>query len=457
MFRVDHGRTLSPARATIVHNFVSRHSGVDPVLLLVAFAALLLTAASSLGQTPPANTSTGEPWSRIPPAGFRSVGAPQFVAVTFDDNFGLAPPGSVGGVKAIIEFYAGKRNPAGTGEAARFDDASIRATFFGTSIYVVAPSKRVLGGMRGEDQQGRNLAAWKSAVTAGHEMADHTVNHFNGGTAIISRKKCCRARDWSVAKWSAEIASCKETLTDPRSGIDAKDVVGFRAPFLSHNDEMFTALEAIGFAYDSSVPNCFGEKEDGTNCSWPYTLGQGSPDADAFVRKLKTEDLQPQLSPPTIKRHPGLWEVPVTTLIVPPDSAASQYRFNTGLRERIAARAPFPYPSLYEASTGKITGLDYTLLVDAGVTGDEMRAILEYNLDLHLSGNHSPLIFVAHAHLYAFSNPKDNPDTPSDAIRNARWEGLTAFISYALTKQEVRIVAVGDVLKWIQAALLGKF
>ena len=139
------------------------------------------------------------------------------------------------------------------------------------------------------------------------------------------------------------------------------------------------------------------------------------------------------------------------------NSAASQYRFNTGLRERIAARAPFPYPSLYEASTGKITGLDYTLLVDAGVTGDEMRAILEYNLDLHLSGNHSPLIFVAHAHLYAFSNPKDNPDTPSDAIRNARWEGLTAFISYALTKQEVRIVAVGDVLKWIQAALLGKF
>jgi peptidoglycan/xylan/chitin deacetylase (PgdA/CDA1 family) len=457
MFRVDHGRKLSPHRATIAHSFVSRHSGVDPVLLLVAFAALLLTAASSLGQAPHANTSVGAPWSRIPPTGLKPADVPQFVAVTFDDNFGLATPGSVGGVKAIVEFYAGKHDPPGKGEATEFDDASIRATFFGTSIYVVDRSKRVLGGKQGEDQQGRNLAAWRSAVRAGHEMADHTVNHFNGGRAVISRKECCRARDWSVEKWSAEIASCKKTLTDPRSGIDAKNVVGFRAPFLSYNDKMFTALETIGFAYDSSVPNCFGEEENGTNCSWPHSLGQGSPDADAFARKLKTQGLQPRLSPPTIKRHPGLWELPVTTLIVPPDSAASQYHFNTGLRERIAARGPFPYPSLYEASTGKITGLDYTLLVDAGVTGDEMRAILEYNLDLHLSGNHSPLIFVAHAHLYAFSNPKDNPDTPSDAIRKARWDGLTAFISYALTKQEVRVVAVGDVLRWIQAAVLGKF
>jgi hypothetical protein len=87
------------------------------------------------------------------------------------------------------------------------------------------------------------------------------------------------------------------------------------------------------------------------------------------------------------------------------------------------------------------------------VTGDEMRAILEYNLDLHLSGNRSPLIFVAHAHLYAFSSPADNPDTTTDAVREARWKGLSEFIAYALTKPEVRVVATRDVLAWVQAAL----
>jgi hypothetical protein len=85
-----------------------------------------------------------------------------------------------------------------------------------------------------------------------------------------------------------------------------------------------------------------------------------------------------------------------------------------------------------------------------------MRAILEYNLDLHLSGNHSPLIFVAHAHLYAFSTPDDNPDTLTNADRKARWKGLTDFIAYALTKPDVRVVAAEDVLAWMRANMAPK-
>ena len=104
------------------------------------------------------------------------------------------------------------------------------------------------------------------------------------------------------------------------------------------------------------------------------------------ARKLTPSDAPHPISLPAFQMHPGLFELPVTTLIVPADTLG-RYHFNSGLRERIAARAPLSYPSLYEASSGKITGLDYTLLIDAGVTGDEMRAILEYNLDLHLSGN----------------------------------------------------------------------
>jgi len=386
-------------------------------------------------------------WSQLPP-GNTPAEVPQFVAITFDDNFGLALPGSVGGVRAIVKYYAGKHNPAGEGNARNFDGAPIRASFFDTSVYMVDSSERVLKGKKGEDQKGRNRAAWKSALAAGHEIADHTVNHLNGGAAVISKQDCCRRRDWSVAQWSAEIASCRTTLADPRFGLAAEDVIGFRAPYLSYNDNLFTALQNLRFAYDSSLPNCFGDKENGTNCSWPYALSEGSPDADSFARKLKRSIPE---SLPSIQKHLGLWELPITTLIVPPDSDAAKYHFRTGLRERIAARAPLPYPSVYDTRAGKITGLDYTLLIDAGVTGEEMRAILEYNLDLHLAGNHSPLIFVAHAHLYAFSTPTDNPDTPTNADRQTRWKGLTDFIAYALTKPDVRIVATEDVLAWMRA------
>jgi len=378
---------------------------------------------------------------------------PQFVSITFDDNFGLAAPGAVGGVRATIKYFAGKRNPAGRGNAADFDGFPIRTTFFDTSIYAVDSSRKVLG-HRGEDWNSRNRLAWKAAIMAGHEMADHTVNHFNGGAAVISDQACCRRRDWTAAQWSVEIASCRATLTDHRVGLGANDVIGFRAPYLSYNDHLFTALQDLGFAYDSSLPNCFEDQGDGTNCSWPYLLSNGSPDADAFAHRLRRS--KPQVFLPSLEGHPGLWELPITTLIVPPDSAAGGYHFRTGLRERIAAHGPFHYPSVYDSRRGKITGLDYTLLIDAGVTGDEMRAILSYNLDLHLAGNHSPLIFVAHSHLYAFSTPDDNPDTPTNADRQTRWKGLTDFIAYALTKPDVRVVATEDVLAWMRTHMSRK-
>jgi hypothetical protein len=147
-----------------------------------------------------------------------------------------------------------------------------------------------------------------------------------------------------------------------------------------------------------------------------------------------------------------LWEVPPATLIIPPDNLASKYGFTSGLRERIAKRVPMPYPSIYERSSGKIAGLDYTLLIDAGLTGAEMSAVLKYNLDLHTAGNRSPLVFIAHSHLYAYSSAESNPDTATSAIRDERWKGLTDFITYALSKPDTRIVATKDILTWVKSA-----
>jgi MYXO-CTERM domain-containing protein len=435
-------------------------------LLALAAAGCGAEPGSSSGEPPTGTVSqkatAGLAWSHDPPGGLDPKSIPQLVSITFDDNFGLADPSSTGGINDINAFYKGKSNPTGANNPANFDGAPIGATFYYTTIYLSDSSETVIGGKPGEDSQGRNRAAWKTAFENGHEAADHTVNHFNGGVVNIDPDDCCRPRNWSVSDWTAEIKAAKDKLIDPTTGIGAtaNDVIGFRTPFLGYNDNVFKSLTDQGFAYDTTIPNCFADDEDATKCSWPYSLDTGSPDNEVLAKKFSSyadsgADFQPPWTFPKVTNHPGLWELPPTTLVVPPDSEAAKYQFTAGLRNRVLTnpgKARLPYPSIYEKSTGKLAGLDYSILIDAALDPKEMAAILKYNLDQHITGNRAPIVFIAHSHLYAYSSPDDNPDTPSKSVRDARWAGLTDFITYALTKPEVRIVPAKDILKWVQNA-----
>ncbi|MBA2479035.1 MAG: polysaccharide deacetylase family protein [Planctomycetes bacterium] len=371
-------------------------------------------------------------WSRHPPGGLQPVDVPQFVCITFDDNFGSSGTAPTGGVGGIVDFFAGKRNPAGGSDA--FAGTPIRCTFFHTSLYMADPQHRVHGGRTGEDWTGGNRAAWIAARAAGHEVADHTVNHLNGGAVPLGTNDLVRPRRWDAADWMAEIDACRDMLCDPTTGIgvDRSRIRGFRAPFLSFDDGLFAALLELGFSYDSSVVGSLGELRDGTDCPWPHTLDHGSPDAELLTRKLLAMDPSIDVASMRIGPHPGLWELPPTTLVIPPDDILQSHGLASGLGERV--KEP--------------TALDYSLLITDGMTAAEMRAVLDHNLDQHLAGNRAPLVFVAHSHLYAFTSARENPDTPSLAIRDERWRALSGFIEYALSKPEVRVVAAEDVVDW---------
>jgi peptidoglycan/xylan/chitin deacetylase (PgdA/CDA1 family) len=397
---------------------------------------------------------------------------PQLVSITFDDNFGLEaiPAGtsaSTEGVNWIVAQWGMLKNPSATPpNPDNFDGTSVHATFFYTSIYATDPGTMVTtstGSTPGQDSNHANQKGWAAAFKAGHEAANHTVNHYNGGPIQLGDGMADNGFDWAAAGWASEMTQCNALLTNPSAtvGIGAKaaDIVGFRAPYLGYNDAMFTAQQSNGFAYDTSLPNCFDDGEDGTNCSWPYTLDSGSPDQKVLARKFTNTFGGIKWSFPDVTNHPGLWEMPPTTLIIPDDSQATQYNFKAGLRTRIPAyvaaagimpgTAGLAYPDIYEASSSKFAGLDYSLLNDAQVTPDEMRAILEYNLDLHLKGNRSPFIFIAHSFNYSNEGSGDF-NTPSLAIRDARQQALLAFVKYALAKPEVRIVNVKDILAWVK-------
>ncbi len=369
------------------------------------------TESSSLEGAAREPLSVSVPWSEQPPAGFLPAEVPQFVALTFDDNF-ISGLGDVkGGMTFVTDLFRDLKNPTGNGTSGTFDGSAARTNFFFTSLYI-------------ETDDG-NRTAWKTAVSDGHEPANHTVHHSDG-------------TEFSQDDWQGEVKGCLDELTSPDIGIGitTSQVFGFRSPYLAYNPNLVPVLEQNALGYDSSVQSCWQDGEDGTNCAWPYTLDSGSPDASTVTEKFQR---------PLLSTSPGFWEIPIPALIVPSDDLAPEYGITPGLRDRVPP--DMPLPSFYEKSTGKIAGLDATLFVDAGMTASEVLGILKYNLDLHLKGNRAPLVFVAHSHVYA-----DNYAAATNALSVAdRQNAIASFVAYALSKPEVRMRPLHELIGWLGA------
>jgi len=81
----------------------------------------------------------------------------------------------------------------------------------------------------------------QAAIDKGFELGNHTMRHKNGG-------------NWSLQQWTEELGefdALTARLFVDRSGRPYKPV-GFRAPYLAVNDNMYRALKALGYIYDVS-------------------------------------------------------------------------------------------------------------------------------------------------------------------------------------------------------------
>lgn len=377
-------------------------------LCLLAAGCASAPAGLETERAPLSSYSDHVAWSRKPP-GLEPIDVPQFVAVTFDDNFVSGLGDVAGGMTWATSFFEPLKNPSGQGFAPTWDGAPARTSFFNNCVY-----------LQDEDTK----KSWQKARQDGHEIANHTVSHAQG-SAFTSQE------------WTNEIAPCTEALANPESGVgvSADQVRGFRAPYLGYSSELFPTLVQQGLWYDSSVQSCWAAGDDGKACAWPYTLDQGSPDA---------MDLASQFQTPSVPMVSGLWEATPSALFVPPDELAAQYGFEPGLRQRVPT--DMAAPSFYEASTGRIAPLDVTLFVDAGLSPAEVLATLKYTLDLRLLGNRAPFIFIAHTHVYA-QNYGAAPKAPEAA---ARQKAIEDFVRYALEKPVVRLRPVADVIDWMR-------
>ncbi|WP_275784068.1 polysaccharide deacetylase [Pararhizobium gei] len=118
-----------------------------------------------------------------------------------------------------------------------------------------------------EEIQARLRHIWQ-AHQAGHEIGSHACGHFDG-------------KDWTETDWTREFATFTATLTDAWkvAGIGseepagwapfaARDIKGFRAPYLSSSASLVPALKKAGFSYDASL----------------VTKGPGFPTGDSLPR-----------------------------------------------------------------------------------------------------------------------------------------------------------------------------
>lgn len=103
-----------------------------------------------------------------------------------------------------------------------------------------------------EEIQARVRHIWQ-AHQDGHDIGSHACGHFDG-------------KGWTAADWKQEFAAFNAALANawnaggiasekPEGWADfaAKDIEGFRAPYLSLSDGLLPALKQAGFTYDASL------------------------------------------------------------------------------------------------------------------------------------------------------------------------------------------------------------
>jgi hypothetical protein len=339
-----------------------------------------------------------------------------FVALGFDDNAysGLEGTAGTGGMKWAADMIRSRKNRDGSKAALSF---YLTSTYVGTWV---------------SESPTYVKRSWNSAMVDGNEVGNHTHTHSHGA-------------DFAEAQWKTEIQTCIDWLTKPFDaaepntspddskglGASPSQIYGFRTPFLEYNDDTFRVVKDLGFWYDCSIEDGYQPEHDGTNYNWPYTLDNGSPGHDILVEwGLKKE----------LKTHPGLWEMPVHPVIVPPDDKCAEYGVPSGLRAKMKGMN-----SWFDEEGGKITGFDYNLWVLFKMTKAEVLATLKYTLDLRLQGNRAPFMFGAHTDYYSTKYT-----APPNATVAERQAALEEFVDYALSKPEVRFASLKQILDWVR-------
>ena len=108
-----------------------------------------------------------------------------------------------------------------------------------------------------KEQVAERLENIRRAYREGHEIASHANGHFDGS-------------NWTKEEWVSELSQFEDFVRNAYSINGIKDtnptewkeiadsIIGFRAPLLAHNTEMYHAMDDMGYEYDTSYGHKLG-------------------------------------------------------------------------------------------------------------------------------------------------------------------------------------------------------
>lgn len=363
--------------------------------------------------------------SKQPPKGLNPKDVPQFIVFGSDDNAFSGLDEYYGGSLFLLDTFNSRVNPIG-----KVDQNPTTYDGTPTSFSMYVTSKFISPGA--PESSVNNKKIWRRILESGNEIGNHTHNH-NSGLQFTTQQW---EREFDL--WNEAVAKPYDPIElqpNPNTGIGIKEkqIFGFRTPYLEYNNNVFKVIRQKGYVYDCSIEEGYQLDQDGTNNFWPYTLDNGSP-GDVRMSELWGYRLP-------IDPQPGLWEIPVYTFIIPPDSECAKYGIEPGFRQRKAGLF-----QLYNPEEGKVTGFDWNIFSQLKMTKAEALATLKYTLDLKLNSNRAPMTVGLHSDMYS---PKYGESLPHISDKERR-EVLTEFVDYALSKKEVRIVSAEKLIEWLK-------
>jgi peptidoglycan/xylan/chitin deacetylase (PgdA/CDA1 family) len=123
--------------------------------------------------------------------------------------------------------------------------------YINTAYFFTKMKGSKIGTGGSQDDINKRIKLAQKAIDKRHEIGSHTVRHRDGGK-------------WTVKQWKKEISEFDKHVAMLFHDINGKPykAVGFRAPYLSWNDNLYKALHNLGYVYDvSSVGTGTGKKE----------------------------------------------------------------------------------------------------------------------------------------------------------------------------------------------------
>lgn len=331
-------------------------------------------------------------FSQKPPGGLEAAKTPMFVCFGFDDN------GRVEGAQWFANLGRTHKNPAGSGNAATYDGANVKATWFLTAAYATDTGFVQQGSATLADL----IGAWKTLAQEGHEIGNHTFTHPHGAGL-------------DLAGWKSEIATTNDFIVKTL-GVERSKIRGFRTPFLEYTPTTLQALKDLGFAYDCSI-------EFGFN-GWTPIPGQDS----GYWNGMTTPETHKKLFWP--------WDL---TNGSPPGNASKGNPMIPGMME-------VPVYTYMKSEGGEVTGIDFNLWMVMNKAA--FVETIKKEFDLRRAGNRNPLVINMHSDYYAQYN-----DDANQAFQYATWQerkkAIEEILDYVLTFSDTRVVTFSQMLDWM--------